>query len=80
MIQCSSINSIRVEKLKEDQNCIILLGGMSFFEILYNIISLPKGTNVQQCIAKIGARRCDFDYSSLSASVLGLTLSKKLFQ
>jgi hypothetical protein len=36
-------------------------------------------TNEQQCITKVGARRGDFAFGSLSALVLGLPLSRKLF-
>lgn len=41
MIQCSSINQTKVQKLTGYRNYIELLSDMSFFEILYNIILLP---------------------------------------
>lgn len=41
MIQCSSINQTKVQKLTGYRNYIELLSDMSFFEILYNRILLP---------------------------------------
>jgi len=41
MIQCSSINQTKVQKITGYRNYIELLSDLSFFEILYNIILLP---------------------------------------